>query len=77
MYPENGDILTKGIPANNLQYGAWIDTLISLIMVGIVLFMMVKAYNKSKKKVEEAPKAPPEPTKEEILLGEIRDLLKK
>lgn len=74
---ENGDVITKGIAANNLQYGAWIDTLISLIMVGFVLFMMVKAYNKSKKKVEETPAAPPEPTKEEVLLGEIRDLLKK
>lgn len=70
----DGTVLT---PANNLQYGAWIDTIISLIIVGFVLFMIVKAYNKSKKKVEEAPAAPPEPTTEEVLLGEIRDLLKK
>ena len=70
----DGKVLT---PANNLQYGAWIDTIISLIIVGFVLFMIVKAYNKSKKKVEEAPAAPPEPTTEEVLLGEIRDLLKK
>tara|TARA_Y100000385_G_scaffold288456_1_gene355115 strand:+ start:4980 stop:5390 length:411 start_codon:yes stop_codon:yes gene_type:complete len=69
-----GNVLT---PANNLQYGAWIDTIISLIIVGFVLFMIVKAYNKSKKKVEEAPAAPPAPTMDQELLTEIRDLLKK
>lgn len=64
-------------PANNLQYGAWIDTVISLIIVGFVLFMIVKAYNKTKKKVEEAPATPPAPTADQELLTEIRDLLKK
>jgi len=67
----------EAVPANLLQYGAWIDTIISLIIVGFVLFMIVKAYNKTKKKKEEAPAAPPAPSKEEVLLGEIRDLLKK
>jgi large conductance mechanosensitive channel len=38
--------------------------------------MAVKAINSTKKKAEEAPKAPPEPSKEELLLTEIRDLLK-
>lgn len=78
---EAGEIIVeavKGIPANLLQYGAWIDTIISLIIVGFVLFMIVKAYNKSKKKEEpSAPAAPPAPSKEEVLLTEIRDLLKK
>ena len=69
-----GNIIT---PANMLQYGAWIDTIISLIIVGFVLFMIVKGYNKVRKKEEEAPAAPPEPSKEEVLLTEIRDLLKK
>ena len=69
-----GNVIT---PANNLQYGAWIDTIINLVIVGFVLFMIVKAYNKAKKKKEEAPSAPPAPSKEEVLLGEIRDLLKK
>ena len=69
-----GNILT---PANNLQYGAWLDTIISLLIVGFVLFMIVKAYNKTKKKVEEAPAAPAGPTADQELLMEIRDLLKK
>ena len=74
---EDGSVITAGVPANNLQYGAWIDTIISLIIVGFVLFMIVKAVNKAKKKKVEAPAGPPAPTKEEVLLGEIRDLLKK
>lgn len=64
------------VPENAILYGAWIDTIINLIIVGFVLFMIVKAYNKTKKKQEEKPAAPPAPSKEEILLTEIRDLLK-
>ncbi len=75
---KDGDtIVTKAVPENAIMYGAWIDTIINLIIVGFVLFMIVKAYNKTKKKEEEAPAAPPAPSKEEVLLGEIRDLLKK
>ena len=61
---------------NAIMYGNWINSIINLIIVGFVLFMMVKAYNKTKKPVEEAPTAPKGPTQEE-LLAEIRDLLKK
>jgi len=61
-------------PANVIRYGKWINTIISLITVGFVLFMMVKAYNKTKKPVEEA--APAGPSDNE-LLTEIRDALKK
>jgi len=63
-------------PENAIMYGEWINTIINLIIVGFVLFMIVKGYNKLKKKKEEAPAAPPAPTKEEVLLEEIRDLLK-
>lgn len=73
---ESGDVITAAIPANNIMIGAWIDTIINLLIVGFVLFMIVKAYNKTKKPVEEAPAAPAGPTQEE-LLSEIRDLLKK
>jgi large conductance mechanosensitive channel len=68
-------VITK--PENAILYGEWIDTIINLIIVGFVLFMIVKAYNKAKKKKEEAPAEPPAPTKEEVLLTEIRDLLAK
>lgn len=61
-------------PLNAIKYGAWIDSIISLIIIGFVMFMMIKAYNKMKKKQEEA--APAGPSQED-LLTEIRDLLKK
>ncbi|WP_452230486.1 MULTISPECIES: large conductance mechanosensitive channel protein MscL [unclassified Lacinutrix] len=57
-----------------VEYGAWIDTIISLLVVGFVMFLLVKAYNKTKKPVEAA--APAGPSQED-LLAEIRDLLKK
>ena len=77
-------VLTKAVmeagkvikPENAIKYGAWIDSIINLIIVGFVMFMMIKAYNKMKKKEEEKPAAPAGPTQEE-LLSEIRDLLKK
>lgn len=68
---------TVATAENAIMYGVWINAIINLIIVGFVLFMIVKAYNKTKKKKEEEPTAPPAPSKEEVLLGEIRDLLKK
>ncbi len=75
---KDGDVIvTAASPENAVMYGAWIDTIISLITIGFVLFLIVKAYNNFRKKKEEAPAAPPAPSKEEVLLTEIRDLLKK
>ena len=64
-------------PENAILYGEWVNTLINLVIVGLVLFVIVKAYAKTKKKQEEAPTAPPVPSAQEVLLTEIRDLLKK
>ena len=59
-----------------LGIGAFIMAIINFLIIALVLFAMIKAMNKlTKKKEEEAP-ADPEPTKEEVLLTEIRDLLK-
>lgn len=63
-------------PENAIMYGKWINAIINLIIVGFVLFLIVKAYNKTKKKQEEAPAADPGPS-EVDLLTEIRDALKK
>ncbi len=63
-------------PENAIRYGAWINTIVNLVIVGLVLFLIVKAYNRMKKKKEEAPAAPAGPSTED-LLAEIRDLLKK
>jgi len=62
-------------PANAIQWGAWVNTIINLIIVGFVMFLIVKAYNKSKKPVEAA--APEGPAADIVLLTEIRDALKK
>ncbi len=63
-------------PENAIMYGKWVNAIINLIIVGFVLFMIVKAYNKTKTPVEPAPEVPAGPTAEE-LLAEIRDALKK
>jgi large conductance mechanosensitive channel len=65
------------IAENAILYGAWIDTIINLIIVGFVMFMMIRAYNKMKKKEEAAAPAPPAGPSQEDLLAEIRDLLAK
>ncbi len=61
-------------PENAIRYGAWINTLINLVVTGFILFLIVKAYNKTKKPAE--PAAPAGPS-EIDLLKEIRDALKK
>ncbi len=60
-----------------ILYGSFINTIITFIIVSFAIFLVVKGYNHMKKKEEEKPAAPPEPSKEEVLLTEIRDLLKK
>lgn len=70
-----------GIAEVAISYGLFINSVITFIIVAFAIFMVVKMYNKMKakleKKKEEAPAAPPAPSKEEVLLGEIRDLLAK
>ena len=63
-------------PEVAVNYGAFIQVLFDFIIVAFCIFMMIKGLNSLKKKKEEAPAAPPAPTKEEVLLTEIRDLLK-
>ena len=65
---------TVTVAENAIRYGKWINSIVNLLIVGGVLFMIVKAYNKTKTPPP-AP-APAGPTQEE-LLAQIRDLLKK
>ncbi len=60
-----------------LAYGNFITLVINFIIVAWVLFMVVKAMNTLKREKAAAPPPAPEPTKEEVLLAEIRDLLAK
>jgi len=57
-------------------YGNFITVAINFLLLAFVIFLMIKGINSLKRKEEVAPSAPPAPSKEEILLGEIRDLLK-
>jgi large conductance mechanosensitive channel len=61
---------------NAIRYGNWINSIINLIIVGFVMFMMVKAYNKTKKPEEPKKEEPKGPSDNDLLM-EIRDLLKK
>lgn len=61
----------------SINYGKFINTVIDFIIIAFVIFMAIKAMNKMKKQEEEKLAAPPAPSKQEILLTEIRDLLKK
>ncbi|MCZ4222279.1 large conductance mechanosensitive channel protein MscL [Pedobacter rhodius] len=57
-------------------WGNFATEVINFIILAFIIFLMVKAINKLKRKEEIAPSVPPAPTKEEVLLTEIRDLLK-
>lgn len=63
--------------AVTMNVGTFVQTIVDFVIVALVIFMVIKAYNKSQKAKEEAPAAPAAPSNEEVLLGEIRDLLKK
>lgn len=74
-----GGVNFNGVVVGMFPIGQLIMAIINFLCVALVVFCMVKAVNRlSRKKKEEpaAPPAPPEPTKEELLLTEIRDLLK-
>jgi len=65
------------IPGTAIKYGNFLSQIISFMIVAIALFVIVQAINATKKKEEAAPAAEPVPSKEEVLLTEIRDLLAK
>jgi large conductance mechanosensitive channel len=67
------------VAAVTVNYGSFIQTVVDFVIIAFAIFMAIKAMNKMKRKEEakpEEPPKPPEPTKEEVLLTEIRDLLK-
>ncbi len=64
-------------PAVVIAYGKFIQTLIDFTIIAAVIFMVVRLINSLKKKEAAAPAVPAAPSKEQVLLTEIRDLLKK
>jgi large conductance mechanosensitive channel len=63
-------------PAVLLSYGKFLQTAINFVIVAFVIFLVVKGMNAMKKKEAAAPAAPPTPSAQELLLTEIRDLLR-
>jgi large conductance mechanosensitive channel len=68
---------TEAKPAVTWNYGNFIQVFIDFLIVACAVFLLVKAINMTKKKEAAVPPAPPAPTKDQELLSEIRDLLKK
>ncbi len=68
---------TDAAPAVVISYGKFIQTVVDFTIIAGVVFIAIKGINSMKKKAEEAPAAPAVPPAQEVLLTEIRDLLKK
>ncbi len=64
-------------PAVLISYGKFLQTTIDFVIIAFVIFMAIKAINSLKKKQAETPAEPAPPSNQEVLLTEIRDLLKK
>ncbi|PXV65061.1 large conductance mechanosensitive channel [Dysgonomonas alginatilytica] len=64
------------IPAVSLNYGNFIQMVINFIIISTAIFFVIRGMNSLQNKKDEVPAAPPAPSKEEVLLAEIRDLLK-
>ena len=62
--------------AVTINYGLFVNSIVSFLIVAFSVFMVVRHFNKLKRQEEAAPAAPPAPSAEETLLSEIRDLLK-
>lgn len=63
-------------PAVVISYGKFVQTVVDFVIIAFSIFIAVKAMNKLKRKEEQAPATPPPPSKQEVLLAEIRDLIR-
>ena len=69
--------IREGAENVTIRYGAFLQTILDFVIVAFAIFMVVKLINRMKRKEEAAPAAPAPPPRQEVLLEEIRDLLKK
>ncbi|PWK77337.1 large conductance mechanosensitive channel [Mucilaginibacter oryzae] len=84
LYIPLSDKVTKGLALADAKklgpvfaWGNFVTVVLNFVILAFIVFLLVKGINSLKKKEEETPAAPPAPTKEEVLLTEIRDLLAK
>jgi large conductance mechanosensitive channel len=71
------DIVWTPKPGVSIAFGNFLTQVLDFLIVAFAVFIVIKMMNRLKKKQEEAPAVPPSPTKDQELLTEIRDLLKK
>jgi large conductance mechanosensitive channel len=64
------------MPAVVIGYGKFVQTIVDFTIIAVAIFIVIKGINSLKRKEEETPQAPPEPSAQEVLLTEIRDLLR-
>jgi large conductance mechanosensitive channel len=78
-FSDLGSIIGTGPDGKDvvLKYGAFLQTIFDFVIIAFILFLALKGINKLKKPAPAAPAAPPAPPRNEVLLEEIRDLLKK
>jgi len=67
---------SEGVDEVAINYGLFLNNVLNFLIIAFCIFVVVKGINSMKRKEEEKPEAPPEPSKEEILLTEIRDTLR-
>src|SRR5690606_12389368 len=84
LYIRLSDSITPGLPLDEARsmgpvfaYGNFITVVINFVILAFIIFLLVKGMNSLMKQKEEAPSVPPAPTKEEVLLTEMRDALNK
>lgn len=66
----------KCAPLLPINYGSFLSTILDFLIIAFAVFCLIKAINRFHRKKEAAPPPPPQPSQEEVLLAEIRDLLK-
>jgi len=72
-------VLKEGVgdtPPAAIKYGLFINTVLEFFIIAFAIFLVIKTMNRFKKEKAEEPAPPPEPPREEVLLTEIRDILK-
>jgi len=80
LFGLNFDNLKLTIPWGNepvIDFGNFFQSIITFLLTAVCLFLIIKGINVMKRKKEETPEEPPKPSNEEVLLTEIRDLLRK
>lgn len=73
---EAGEVVTPGVAEISINYGAFIQSIISFLLIALAVFALLKVISKLHRKKKEEPKPDPKPDPQIVLLTEIRDLLK-